>query len=328
MPTTGREDGARPAPGPAALGVAAVARRLGVAPATLRSWHRRYGIGPSAHTSGGNRRYRPEDVERLRLMQRALVRGVPAADAAHQALHSAGVPASDTGGSAAPAAASRQRSRPGGRGLRLGGADAAAQGLGRAVLSLDTAAVRSVLADAITARGVVATWDEVARPVLVAVAERWAGTGGGVETEHLLTQCLIIELGAVAGAAPPAAPRNVLLACAPDELHSLPLHATAAALAETGIPGRLLGAALPEVALRAAVRRTAPAAVLLWAHSDGPARALGDLLADLPRRRLRCRWFVGGPGWAATPLPAEVTPLTSLSTAVETVRGVVAGSPR
>ena len=32
------------------LSVAAVARRLGVAPATLRTWDRRYGIGPSGHT--------------------------------------------------------------------------------------------------------------------------------------------------------------------------------------------------------------------------------------------------------------------------------------
>jgi hypothetical protein len=35
-----------------ALSVGAVARRLGVAPATLRTWARRYGVGPSGHTTG------------------------------------------------------------------------------------------------------------------------------------------------------------------------------------------------------------------------------------------------------------------------------------
>jgi transposase-like protein len=34
------------------LTVAAVASRLGVAPATLRTWDRRYGLGPSEHTAG------------------------------------------------------------------------------------------------------------------------------------------------------------------------------------------------------------------------------------------------------------------------------------
>jgi transposase-like protein len=33
------------------LQVAAAARRVGVAPSTLRTWDRRYGIGPTDHTA-------------------------------------------------------------------------------------------------------------------------------------------------------------------------------------------------------------------------------------------------------------------------------------
>ncbi|MCX0246766.1 MerR family DNA-binding transcriptional regulator, partial [Streptomyces drozdowiczii] len=33
-----------------------VARRLGVAPTTVRTWDRRYGLGPEAHTGGRHRR--------------------------------------------------------------------------------------------------------------------------------------------------------------------------------------------------------------------------------------------------------------------------------
>ena len=40
------------------LTVAAVARRVGVAPATLRTWDRRYGLGPSSHEAGQHRRQR------------------------------------------------------------------------------------------------------------------------------------------------------------------------------------------------------------------------------------------------------------------------------
>src|SRR5690349_22176290 len=71
------------------LTVAAVARRLGVAPATLRTWDRRYGLGPSAHTPGAHRRYAAADIARLELMQRALLQGATPAEAARHALAAA-----------------------------------------------------------------------------------------------------------------------------------------------------------------------------------------------------------------------------------------------
>jgi DNA-binding transcriptional MerR regulator len=71
------------------LTVAAVARRLGVAPPTLRTWDRRYGLGPSAHTAGAHRRYSPADVARLMVMRRLTLEGVSPADAAKIALATA-----------------------------------------------------------------------------------------------------------------------------------------------------------------------------------------------------------------------------------------------
>ncbi|MSZ90543.1 MAG: MerR family transcriptional regulator, partial [Actinobacteria bacterium] len=47
------------------LTVAAVARRIGVAPATLRTWDRRYGLGPTLHEAGSHRRYCPSDLAKL-----------------------------------------------------------------------------------------------------------------------------------------------------------------------------------------------------------------------------------------------------------------------
>ena len=72
------------------LTVAAVARRLGVAPATLRTWDRRYGLGPSGHTAGSHRRYTPADVACLVVMRRLTLDGVPPADAAQIARSTAG----------------------------------------------------------------------------------------------------------------------------------------------------------------------------------------------------------------------------------------------
>jgi transposase-like protein len=69
-----------------ALTVAAVARRLGVAPATLRTWDRRYGLGPSEHSAGAHRRYSPDDVARLLTMRRLTLEGVAPGEAARTAL--------------------------------------------------------------------------------------------------------------------------------------------------------------------------------------------------------------------------------------------------
>src|SRR3954464_5750585 len=71
------------------LTVAAVARRLGGAPSTLRTWDRRYGLGPSAHTAGAHRRYSRADVARLMVMRRLTLEGVSPPDAAKIALATA-----------------------------------------------------------------------------------------------------------------------------------------------------------------------------------------------------------------------------------------------
>lgn len=68
------------------LTVAAVARRLGVAPATLRTWDRRYGLGPSEHSTGEHRRYNAADLARLTLMRKLVIAGVSPAEAAQRAI--------------------------------------------------------------------------------------------------------------------------------------------------------------------------------------------------------------------------------------------------
>ena len=66
----------------AELTVGAVARRLGIAPATLRTWGHRYGLGPSSHTSGKHRRYTSEDVARLDMLRQLMLNGVTVSEAA------------------------------------------------------------------------------------------------------------------------------------------------------------------------------------------------------------------------------------------------------
>lgn len=294
------------------LSVAAVARRLGVAPATLRTWDRRYGLGPSDHTIGRHRKYGPRDVARLELMQRALLRGASSAEAARFALDSR---SSMTHGEV-PAAPS------GGRGLKLPGASRLARGLGRAALAMDSIAVQQQLADSLASDGVIATWNEVVRPVLTAVSARWELSGAGVEVEHLLNECVLASFVRVT----PLVTRGrnhrpVLLACMPEERHNLPLYPLAAELARRGVVVRQLGAALPVAALAAAVRRTAPSAVVLWAQL--PRYADPGVLAALPRTRQQVRLFVGGPGWRRGVVTAPAERVEDLAEAVAAVEAAV-----
>jgi len=321
-----------PEPPEARLTVAAVARRLGVAPATLRTWDRRYGLGPTLHSAGAHRRYSRSDIARLEAMRRLVLDGVPPADAARLVVES--VPAPRDGedspppgptgrlGELDPPAEPRGAGGPGGRVLALPGGAADVRGLARAAMALDSRSLRSALDRALTEHGVIATWTELMIPVLVAVGERWAATGEGIEVEHLLAETAAAALRAVGTDTPePRNGRPVLLACAPDESHSLPLAALAAALAERGIGVRLLGGGLPATALAAAVRRTGPAVLLVWAQL--PRYADVRVLESLPVLRPPVAVLAGGAGWRGRRLPARVSYVADLTAAVGLVARAV-----
>jgi MerR family transcriptional regulator, light-induced transcriptional regulator len=267
------------------LSVAAVARKLGIAPATLRTWDRRYGIGPAHHAPGEHRRYSVDDVARLELMRDALLHGATPAAAARYALGTP-LPHSDPT-TPPPIPDTDETTRQtgwGGPGLPLPDAGWHARGLARAATALDADAVRRLLNESIAAVGAQITWDLAVRPVLVAIAQRWADTGTGIEIEHLLSDCVTGVFSAVAAAAAPAGTaRPVLLAGMAGDQHRLPLVVLAATLAQRGASCRSLGTDLPPTALATAIRRTAPAALLLWSQLSSTADP--QVLRSLPRTR-------------------------------------------
>jgi len=306
-----------------ALTAGAVARRLGVAVTTLRTWHQRYGLGPSQHVPGQHRRYTPQDMDRLHVMRRLTAQGVPPAEAAAWARR---VPVPIDAVTPAPPGPLLFDPAPpgsrdgGGHTIPIGRAGPAARGLARAAMRLDGPALRDIIEMTVTNRGVVRAWDEVIMPVLIGIGSRYSDTRRFIEVEHLLSRSITEALSVVPR---PAALPRVLLTAADEEQHTLPLEALAAALAAQGVPTRLLGARVPPRALGEAVARTGPTAVVVWSQTPETADTT-QLTALLTGSNRPFLVAAAGPGWAPDKLPDEVPLLGGLAEAVRVLTAAVA----
>ncbi|MER5890366.1 MerR family transcriptional regulator [Streptomyces sp. NPDC001941] len=316
---------------PPSLTTGAVARRLGVSPTTLRSWERRYGIGPAERPEGRHRRWTPRDVALLDEMCRLTSLGVPPAEAARAALSAA--PGTPIAPPPAPPSPPAPPAQPGGRGaLPVGSVRQECRGLARAAVRLDSPAMERLLADCLDAHGLLAAWDEVIMPTLHAVGRKWATEGERyVEVEHLLSWHVTSALRRHSDAAPDAPHTAPALLCGvPGEQHVLALEALAAGLSERGLPVRMFGAALPAPALGEAVRRLGPGAVVLWCQLRSTAdHALAHDVARLRwggrGARRRPAVLLAGPGWSGSAPPPGCVRLTNLAAALDTIAGLLAG---
>ncbi|MER5452558.1 MerR family transcriptional regulator [Streptomyces sp. NPDC002766] len=287
------------------LTTGALARRLGVSPTTLRSWDRRYGIGPAARADGRHRRWTRQDVAVLEAMCRLTSSGVPPAEAARAAKETAGTPPGRAEAYVQPPPPIRSKAAGT---LPLGDVRQECRGLARAAVRLDAPAVERQLAAAVEQYGVAEAWQEVMAPTLHAVGRKWASSGDRyVEVEHMLSWHVSTTLrrhtpaperqGEVSATGP------VVLACVPGEQHTLAIEALNAALGALHVPTRMFGAAVPVEALTAAVQRLGPSAVVLWAQARSTAslplaRHLADTQWGVKGARRGPRVVLGGPGWS------------------------------
>ncbi len=281
------------------LTVAAVARRLGVAPATLRTWARRYGIGPTDHESGSHRRYCPEDLAKLTTMRRLIIAGMSPAEAAEKALSTK--------------SAIKMEKIVGGFSDRPNVIDA----LHSAANALDKDFIESTLRNDIEKHGVIRSWQEVIVPVLVMLGKSWEETGEGIEIEHFFSETLKRVLRERSSKIhKPINPRPVLVASVGEEMHSLAIHALTAALAERNIECHFLGARTPFAALEAMVEKFAPPAIFLWAQLVENADP--SFFRNLPAVRPAPRILLGGPGWRESDC-ANMTKTPDLNFACEEI---------
>jgi DNA-binding transcriptional MerR regulator len=260
--------------------VAAVARRIGVAPGTLRTWSRRYGIGPTGHSEGEHRKYSEEDLARLIYMRKLIISGVSPLDASRKALEHKG------------------RANLDDVALQIERDHELVEQLYRAARGLNSELLETGIRDHLERNGIEATWHALLVPLLFLVGDEWKKNGTGVEVEHLLSEVIFRILNSkITAADSTSSARPVLIASIGDETHCLAITALAAALSERGIPVQFLGARTPKAAINEVVRRSAPAAIFLWAQLRKHADA--SFITDLPSVRPKPKVIVGGPGWGA-----------------------------
>ncbi|MFF0201419.1 MerR family transcriptional regulator [Streptomyces sp. NPDC005017] len=293
----------------------ALARKLGISPTTLRSWDRRYGLGPAARIEGHHRRWTVEDVAMVQEMCRLTAQGLPPAEAARAAKtwaaeYRAPAPrpaAASPGPLPEPPTPSPSPDPPSADVPPPADWRRRCRGLARAAVRMDAEAVHEQITAAVESYGLVTAWEEVLTPTLRSVGRKWESSEDRyVEVEHLLSWQVSAALrsayarGVTLNGTGDGRP--VLLACLPGEHHTLPLEALTAALAEHGQRVLMLGGSVPVESLEATVRRTAPAAVALWSQSRGTAdlplcRHLMSIRWGIHGARTRSHVLLCGPGW-------------------------------
>jgi DNA-binding transcriptional MerR regulator len=203
----------------AGLNIAALARRTGVAPDTLRKWEQRYGILKPTRTAGGQRRYSERDVARVLWLRARLDEGYRIGEAAALLgpieTADASSPPEQVDAIIAAAAAGDQ--------TRVG-------------FLLDQVFALTPLAQAL---------DEVIAPLVHRTGDEWREGRLTVAQEHLLSEAVRARLAQLV-ADPSGGIRGIaVLTCAPGERHELGLMMAAVALRSDGWQIVYLGADTP-----------------------------------------------------------------------------------
>ena len=195
--------------------MSSVSDELGVSPSTLRTWERRYGLGPAQRETGERRRYQPEDVDRLRAMIHHVRAGMSAAEAAKRALaESTLLP-------------------------RRGPANAAQ--LRSVALSDDYQRLEEVIEAAVASHGLVHTWSRFVEPALKSLRSAPGGDPVGSSPAIMLVNAF----QRVCRCAYQSRPTRALIggdriAIVSDALHETPAQVVGVALAWYGCDVRLL----------------------------------------------------------------------------------------
>jgi MerR family transcriptional regulator, light-induced transcriptional regulator len=222
-----------------------LSRRVGVPVASLRAWETRYGLLSPDRTQGGFRLYGQDDVARVRAMKANLERGLSASEAARMALAESG-PVEE-----------------------FPNAPEARAELAEALARFDESAAQTILDSLFATLTVEAVLRDVVVPYLHEVGEQWRRGEITIAQEHFASNVVRGRLMALARGWGRGSGPLVVLACAEDEQHDIPLLLFGLVLRTYGWRVAYLGANTPLPSLVQAVRELAPDAVVVSGTTRG-----------------------------------------------------------
>ncbi len=205
---------------PSSMNIAALARRTGVRPDTLRKWENRYGVIEPVRTSGGQRRYSALDVARVEWLQARLAEGYRIGEAAALLGSSELEPV--------PQAVEQLR-----------------EALYSSAAKSDASGLERLVAQALEILPVEEAIGEVLVPVLQRIGAGWADGELTVGQEHLASGVVRAHLDRLLADQRGSARGVAVLACAPGERHELGLLMLAILMRADGWQVAYLGSDTP-----------------------------------------------------------------------------------
>jgi len=261
----------------------AVTRRTGIGEHTLRAWERRFGFPDPHRLPSGHRRYTKEQVHRLVLINQALQCGYRAGDVVPLSLDRL------------------QAILDGCAQSKPATAEVSAEWIDRlldAARRLDRDELVAGLQRDATVLGVPGFLRHRVAPALTAIGEAWSSGTLEIRHEHFFSQVLEdtlrtfrVPLGSKNSGRP------IVLACLPNELHTLGLQIAALAVVAAGRNVRIIGAHTPvDEIVEAAASVDAAVVGLSVSVSSVSEETSAEIVSIRDRLPSRTRLWLGGGG--------------------------------
>lgn len=213
---------------PAPLTLSAVAEKLGISASTIRTWERRYGLGPE-RTVGRHRRYSVTEFEQIQTVVGLVRSGISPSDACHSVQQASVL-------------------------FEATGKDVCAGSIITDAKQGNQTGLHTALDVLITRDGLLKTWSEYIQPALVELQSDPDGEIPGTSPRALLSEVTLQVIREVANSktTDPVESRHSTVVVS-DEPRSLLAHVIGVSLHWEGIRTRLLPALLPVTQLHADV---------------------------------------------------------------------------
>jgi MerR family transcriptional regulator, light-induced transcriptional regulator len=253
------------APGASWMPIRELSRRVGVSTDLLRKWEQRYAVLSPQRTAGNHRLYSRVDEARARVMLRHVRDGMPAAQAAELAI--------STRFRIAPAAIA-----PAG----IPQVDQTTTGMQAALERYDETTADQALETLLRISPVTTVIGRVLLPYLHDIGERWRHGQLSVAQEHFATAFIHSRLLGLARGWDRGLGPRALLACPPDEQHTLGLIAFGISLHQIGWRITYLAADTPIPMIAEVASSIHPRVIVM------SATAADHLTLALPQLRELC----------------------------------------